>query len=396
MLKDLNIVCLAGCEWTFTWQPTQEIMLRLAKAGNRVLYIQPTGTRTVRLSDWRRIWERLKEKVVKTERVSALPDTLTIYSPIILPFPYSRFARWINRRILRRQVKRWSGGRETRDWIYWFYFSSPLNAELMQEACGALTIYQIMTSAEAVRPNPEFIKANDSMLQRADLVFANSGRLRVQAGLHNPHSYLFRAGVSLEVFDNGSETGVPEELRDVDGPLVGYVGALHEWVDMNLLHAVATAMPEVAFVFVGPIMRDVTKLRELQNVRFLGQRSHGELSKYVQTFNVCVIPYVRDAYTETTYPAKLNEYLALGKPVVATPLPELEDYNREFGGVLRLAGNAAAFVTALRESINDDTPGRREMYQRVARQNAWTAILDSMSSLIEHRMQTKCQAGRPS
>jgi len=220
--------------------------------------------------------------------------------------------------------------------------------------------------------------------------------LRVQAGLHNPHSYLFRAGVSLEVFDNGSETGVPEELRDVDGPLVGYVGALHEWVDMNLLHAVATAMPEVAFVFVGPIVRDVAKLRELQNVRFLGQRSHGELPKYVQAFDVCVIPYVRDAYTETTYPAKLNEYLALGKPVVATPLPELEDYNREFGGVLRLAGDAAAFVAALRESINDDTPGRREMYQRVARQNAWTAILDSMSSLIEHRMQIKYQAGRPS
>ena len=396
MLTGYNIVCLAGCEWSFTWQPTQEIMLRLAKAGNRVLYVQPTGTRTVRLSDWRRIWGRLRGKVIKAVQSPALPASLTIYSPMVLPFPYSRLARRINRWIIRRQVRRWSSGQRTSAWIYWFYFPSPLNAEIMQEVRGALTVYQIMSSAEAVRPNPEFITANDAMLKSADLVFANSGRLRVQAGLHNPHAHLFRAGVSLEVFDNDSEAGVSEELLGMDRPRVGYIGALHEWVDIDLLYAVAKAMSEIQFVFVGPIVRDVTRLLELPNTRFLGQRPHGDLPKYVRAFDVCVIPYVRDAYTETTYPAKLNEYLALGKPVVATPLPELEDYNREFGGVLRLAGDADSFVSALRDAIGGEELQRQEAYRRVAAKNAWAAILESMSSLIEHRMQTKYHAGRPS
>ncbi|MEK7762612.1 MAG: hypothetical protein AAB433_13615, partial [Nitrospirota bacterium] len=107
MLQKRSIVCLAGCEWDFTWQPTQEIMLRLAKAGNRVLYVQPTGTRTMRVSDWRRIWERVRGKVAGVQRSSTVPPELTIYSPLVLPFPYSRVARSINRWILFRKIEGW-------------------------------------------------------------------------------------------------------------------------------------------------------------------------------------------------------------------------------------------------------------------------------------------------
>jgi hypothetical protein len=76
--------------------------------------------------------------------------------------------------------------------------------------------------------------------------------------------------------------------------------------------------------------------------------------------------------------------------------PELEDYNREFGGVLRLAGDATSFVSALREAIGGDEPQSQDVYRNVAAKNAWTAILDFMSSLIEHRLESKCQAGHPS
>ena len=87
MIKDLHIVCLAGCEWDFTWQPTQEIMLRLARAGNRVLYVEPTGMRSIRFGDWRRILGRLWKKVAGAKRSDALPVTLKIYAPLVLPFP---------------------------------------------------------------------------------------------------------------------------------------------------------------------------------------------------------------------------------------------------------------------------------------------------------------------
>jgi glycosyltransferase involved in cell wall biosynthesis len=392
VIVGLNIVCLAGCEWDFTWQPTQEIMLRLAKAGNRVLYVQPTGTRTVKFSDWRRIWERVRGKVSGVQRSSALPPELTIYSPLVLPFPYSRVARSINRWILFRKIERWLGKRIDLEVIFWFYFPSPLNADVLRRAKESLTVYQIMSSTEAVRPHPAFIEANDAMLKGCDLVLANSGRLRAQASRHNTSAHLFRAGVSLELFETTRIFEKPVDLQEIAGPIVGYVGALHEWVDLELIRAVATSMPDFQFVFVGPIVRDVEVLRSLPNVRFLGQKPHGEVPGYVRFFDVCIIPYVRDAYTETTYPAKLNEYLALGKPVVATPLPELVDYNQEFDGVLRLAGDTQTFASALREAVEGNAPERRTHYHCVARKNAWTTIVEAMSGLIEEKLQTRRNA----
>lgn len=394
MIESLNIVCLAGCEWDFTWQPTQEIMLRLAKAGNRVLYVQPTGTRTVKFSDWRRILERVRGKVAGVQRSSGLPPELTIYSPLVLPFPYSRVARSINRWILFRKIERWLGRRIGLDVIFWFYFPSPLNADVMRRAKASLTIYQIMSSAEAVRPHPAFIEANNAMLEGCDLILANSGRLRVQASRHNTSAHLFRAGVSLELFEPARTVEKPDDLQGIDEPIVGYVGALHEWVDLELIRAVAASMPDFQFVLVGPIVRDVEVLRGLPNVRFLGQKPHGEVPRYVRFFDVCIIPYVRDAYTETTYPAKLNEYLALGKPVVATPLPELVDYNQEFDGVLRLAGDAPAFASALREAVEGNAPERQAHYRCVAGKNAWTAIVEAMSGLIEEKLRTRRNAGK--
>ena len=394
MIVERDIVCLAGCEWDFTWQPTQEIMLRLAKAGNRVLYVQPTGTRTMRVSDWRRILERVRGKVAGVQRSSALPPELTIYSPLVLPFPYSRVARSINRWILFWKIERWLGRRIGLDVIFWFYFPSPLNADVMRHAKASLTIYQIMSSAEAVRPHPAFIEANDAMLEGCDLVLANSGRLRVQASRHNTSAHLFRAGVSLELFETARIFEKPDDLQGIDGPIVGYVGALHEWVDLELIRAVAASMPDFQFVLVGPIVRDVEVLRGLPNVRFLGQKPHGEVPRYVRFFDVCIIPYVRDAYTETTYPAKLNEYLALGKPVVATPLPELVDYNLEFDGVLRLAGDAPAFASALREAVVGNAPERQAHYRCVAGKNAWTTIVEAMSGLIEDKLRTRRNAGK--
>ncbi|MGQ0665950.1 MAG: glycosyltransferase [Nitrospiraceae bacterium] len=388
-MTGLPIVCLAGCEWSFTWQPTQEIMLRLAQAGNRVLYVQPTGTRAIRVSDWRRIWGRLREKITGDQGQTAMPPELTIYAPLVLPFPHSRLVRRINRWIILRKVKKWIGGRLGPEVVFWFYFPSPLNLDLMRAGKDGLTVYQIMSSAEAVRPHPAFIEANDAMLKECDLVFANSRRLRVQAGRHNPSAHLFRAGVSLEVFEGKDDLEKPAELQGVEGPVVGYVGALHQWVDVGLIRDVATAMPNFHFILVGPIVRDVDALCKMQNIRLVGQKPHREIPQYVRCFDVCIIPYVRDAYTETAYPAKLNEYLALGKPVVATPLPELEDYNREFGGVLRLAGDVTTFSKALQEAVRDTTPAVREHYRRVARRNAWSTVVADMSTLIEEGLQIR-------
>ena len=161
------------------------------------------------------------------------------------------------------------------------------------------------------------------------------------------------------------------------------MGAVHEWVDVDLLALVAKALPDCYFVLVGPVIRDLGPLRDLPNVQCLGQKPHHMIPKYVRHFDACVIPYILNAYTETAYPAKLNEYFALGKPVVATPLPELVDYNEEYGQVLYLAGDAQAFADQLKRIFRDMTPAMATRLKEVAELNAWSLRVEKMASLIE-------------
>ena len=217
MIKDCSIICLAGCEWAFTWQPTQEIMLRLAQAGNRVLYIEPTGTRNIKFTDWRRVVRRLRSKVGGPQLTHNVPSNLTIYSPVILPMPYSKIAIRINRMILMRTIQNWLHHNQQARVILWSYFPSPLNLAVMHAIQAHVTIYQIMSSAEAARPHPGLLRSSLDMLAQSDLIFANSRRLCEQAATLNSRAYLFRAGVNLEVFvqEGTTESERPEDLKQL-------------------------------------------------------------------------------------------------------------------------------------------------------------------------------------
>jgi glycosyltransferase involved in cell wall biosynthesis len=391
MVKDLRIVCLAASEWDFAWQPSQEVMLRLARTGNRVLYVEPTGTRNIRLGDWKRVQGRFKTKIAGPRQAAPLPETLCIYAPLIVPYPHSRLARHVNRWILLRAIRNWLGDDPRTDFVLWVCFPSRLNIDLVEKAGANVNVYQIMSTAEATRAHAEIGEASEALLKRCDLIFANARRLCDQAHTLNTRAYLFRAGVNLEVFEatGGEEITKPADLEGIPGPVIGYAGAIHQWVDVELLASAAASMPDCQFVLMGPIVRDVSALRRLPNVHFLGQKPHGEVPRYVRHFDVCIIPYVRNAYTETSFPGKLNEYLALGKPVVATPIPEVEDFNREYDGVLHLAGDRTSFVAAVRSALAGTTPALRERYRQVARANSWAVLVEGMSRVIEETLRTR-------
>ena len=91
------------------------------------------------------------------------------------------------------------------------------------------------------------------------------------------------------------------------------------------------AHADVSFVLVGPEQSDVSLLKTCPNIHLLGQRPHDEVPAYVNAFDVALIPYRLAEYTANVYPTKLNEYLVMGKPVVATDLPEIRRFNDTHG-----------------------------------------------------------------
>ena len=96
MLKNENIICISSIDWDFIWQQHQAIMSRLAKNGNKVLFIENTGVRPPKISDVPRIKKRFINWLKSARGFRKEAENLYIYSPLILPFPYWRVARWIN------------------------------------------------------------------------------------------------------------------------------------------------------------------------------------------------------------------------------------------------------------------------------------------------------------
>jgi len=194
----------------------------------------------------------------------------------------------------------------------------------------ALTIYYCIDDLAASSPGAKRIVSSEQQLFRqADLVFVTSEKLRERAARISEHVHLFPFGVNFERFDRVRHAGEPPpaDLGALARPVVGYLGGLHQWVDQELIVGVAARMPDVTFALVGPAQIDVSALQRCPNVRLLGQQPHDAVPAYVKGFDVGIVPYRVAEYTLNVYPTKLNEYLVMGIPVVATDLPEIRKYD---------------------------------------------------------------------
>ncbi len=386
MLRDRNIVCLSSIDWDFLWQGHQQIMSALAEQGNRVLFVESTGVRRPTPRDIPRLWRRLRGSGRGHHDRRRRPDNVRVYSPVVLPFPYSRVAQAVNRPILRRAIRR-----DTRGWgptrpIVWNFLPTPLSRSLVRALNPALSIFHsvdrfAVSSVAAARASD----SETACLAEADLVFVSSQPLLERARRLNAHAHLCPSGVDFPRFAEARQGSapLPDDLGALPRPIIGYLGGLHRWLDQRLLAAVAARRPEWSFALVGPIQTDVSTLMRLPNVHALGTRGPDEVPMYLRGFDVATIPYRLTEYTHHVYPAKLNEYLAMGLGVVATPLSEIERFNRDYGDVVAVAAGPEAFETAVETALSNR--GLSDVERRVdaARANSWEVRLELMSSLIE-------------
>ena len=386
MLRDRTVVCLSSIDWDFLWQGHQQIMSALAAQGNRVLFVESTGVRAPTPRDLPRLWRRLRGGGLGHGHRRSRPDNLRVYSPVVLPFPYSRVARAINRPIMRRAILR-----KTADWgdsrpIVWNFLPTPLSRSLVRSLNPQLSIFHCVDHLSASTPAAARSSRSETQcFAEADLVFVTSQALLKRARRVSVNAHLVPSGVDLERFDRvrHENEAVPPELQSLSRPVVGYLGGIHQWLDQALLASVAKRHPEWNFVLVGPVQTDASALIQLPNVHALGARGPDEVPSYLRAFDVAVLPYRLAEYTHHVYPAKLNEYLAMGLGVVATPLAEIERFNQIHDDIVQIGADAEAFERSIMSVLGDD--GRAQIDRRVAvaSTNGWAARLEQMSNLID-------------
>lgn len=380
-----DVLCISSIDWDFIWQGHQEIMSTLAAQGHRVLFLENTGVRSPNLRDLPRLRQRIRNWWRSTRGFREERPNLFVYSPLVLPLPYSRVARWINRTLLIQSLRRWMRAVGFSRPVIWTFLPTPLAHELIDHLDPVLTVYYCIDDLASSSPEARRISTSEvAMFKRANLVFVTSEMLRQKAAAVSSNVHFFPFGVRFQSFESVrlGPRETPADIATVRRPIVGYVGGMHQWIDQELAAEVARRLPNVTFVYVGPEQCDLSRLRACPNIVLLGGRPHSSLPAYIREFDIGIVPYRLSDYTSNVYPTKLNEYLSMGIPVVATNLLEITRFNERHDGVVEVARNADEFVAAIERTLQSPQAGTADKRIAVAASNSWQARIEQMLRLI--------------
>jgi glycosyltransferase involved in cell wall biosynthesis len=372
-----SIVCFSSNDWSDIPSSKFHIMRHLGRR-NTVLFVDTIGIRHPQLSsrDLGRARERLRKGLAGVRRVET---NVFVWSPIAIPYHGVPGVPWVNSVYLARQVRRLANRLGMARPIVWSYLPHAVAAAVRLRPARLLyhciDDYGAFTDA----PTAAFERMERSMLATADLTVVSSKRLyelrrpAARRIAYIPH------GVDLGTFQDRSRQRV--NLSDLDGlsdPVAGFVGRIADWVDLELIARCARAMPDWSFVLVGPSNLDVGSLETLPNIRVVGRKDHRDIPHYIERFDVCLMPFVRNAVVESKNPLKMYEYLAVGKPVVSVRTAEVERVR----DVVRIA-EPDDFPQAIREERENDTDARRSARVAAVSHRSWPDVAEEILRLLE-------------
>jgi glycosyltransferase involved in cell wall biosynthesis len=213
----------------------------------------------------------------------------------------------------------------------------------------------------------------DALLARARHIFAGGRTLFERCRPFGEKARLYPSGVDFERFARTPHVPPHALYEHLDRPVCGYVGVIDERIDFAVLSAVAERALEV--VLVGPVVKlEGVALPRRDNVHFTGQMPYDDLPSLLAGFDVAMMPFALGEATASISPTKTPEYLAAGKPVVTTAVP---DVVASYTGVVRVAEDAESFAEACVASLASD-PDRCERGREAARVMDWDAIVARM------------------
>ena len=207
-------------------------------------------------------------------------------------------------------------------------------------------------------------------LKMVDSVVCTSSQLKKSKALFNDECHLVKNGVNLELFKNPG-------LDKTQNKIIGYVGAIDNRIDLGLLIYLANEFANYLFYFYGPIKIKLPDFLPL-NILLHGAKAQSDLPELIKKMDICVIPFVRNELTAAIYPLKINEYLAMGKPVITTDFGDLSD----FESIISITKDQPDFAASLRKELKSNS--RLKIQKRVdfALKNSWMERKHELESIL--------------
>jgi teichuronic acid biosynthesis glycosyltransferase TuaH len=349
----------------------KDIALELSKT-NRVLYVNPPVDRVT-------AWKNRTNETSRAETLVQISATCWVLTPGIRIeslnwLPDNGLFDWLNRinnrRFARciRQAIRTLGFTQFNlfndsDMIRSYYLSDLLKPRqfIYYTRDNLLTVDYWKRHGQRLEP---------ALMRKASLVVSNSAYLARLASQYNPNTFDIGQGCNLTQFDASVSHPVPADLQPIAFPKIGYIGALNaSRLNISWLLALATSRPDWNLVLVGPeddAFR-LSALHGLSNVHFLGSKPMADLPAYLQHLDVAINPQQLNDLTIGNYPRKVDEYLAMGKPVVALDTETMQ----LFADYVRLAKTFGQFMDGIDKALASEMPASPEAGIDFARSHTW-------------------------
>lgn len=368
-----------GEDWGSHPSSTQHLVSRLA-SDRRVVWANSIGLRKpkVGLADAARMGRKAAQafgvgRAVKDGSQKGVLPPFPVVQPLIAPMATSRPLRALNRKLLAKSVGSAARAAGLERPVLWLSLPSAVDA--VGAVGESAVVYYCGDDFGALSgvDHAAAMSMERELVGKADLILAASPALA--ARFPEEKTLLLPHGVDFDLFASPAARAPDMALG---GPVAGFYGAVAPWIDLALVARAAEALPDWRFVFVGPVQTDISAVADCPNVEFLGPRPHGELPSYAQHWDAGLIPFLDTPQIRACNPLKLREYLASGRPVIATPFPAAEPYADH----LRTVRTPDQLVGALRASLLD-SPSLVSRQRQVVAAESWSARAAEAAAAID-------------
>jgi glycosyltransferase involved in cell wall biosynthesis len=389
MLTKQQIVCFSTEDWD-TPLPTNkhQLMVRLAKANNEIIYVETIGIRkpSIRKADMKRIKQRIQKSMSQPK---AGTKNLTVVSPLVIPGQGKGLKLKLNRILFLPKLKKVLKEHHIKDPILWVF--NPFAVHFVDSIPHKFLVYHCVDDLSHIpgADSQAILDAEKVLLGKANIVFATSPWLCEKCRHHNKNTHLQNNVGDFAHFSKvmDESTPVAPAVAKFKHPVVMFVGNIAaSKLDFELIEQIALKRIDWSIVLVGPVWNDVSPLRlqrlqKFNNLFMLPHVPYPQLPTYIKAADALIIPYQINDYTKGVFPIKFFEFLATGKPVVSIDLPSLHQYR----DIVPLPGTHQAFSRAV-DSVIKEEDINRDKRIALAKQNTWEHRLEELSSLIQESM----------
>ena len=390
-MKNKNIIVLGQQDWESAIGSNNiNIAIEFSK-NNKVVYVDNAPDRkTIKtLRDNWLIKKKLSFVAINEFGLEeVMPNLWVLYPSSILEsinwlpegFIYNFFNK-INNKRLAKNIKK--AARELHFNEFYIFNDSLISKGLYLKEILKPKLY-IYYSRDNFSTQPYFqrhaVREERELIAKADIVVANSSQLAQIAQMYNQNSHNIGQGCDLTLYDPTKSTVSPE-MQKISKPIIGYTGFLTSLrLDIKLIEHAAISHPEWQIVLIGPEDDEfkASYLHNLTNVHFLGNKNPNDLADYIRAFDVTINPQLVNELTRGNYPRKIDEYLAMGKPVVATKT----EFMSYFESFCYLSTDKNSFVQMIEKALSEDNSDRQQGRIAFAQTHSWEKNVEKVYELV--------------